>query len=185
MIGSITSLCRYFFASACLWQQIPLLASRAYGQLMVSSNQFYFVGTEASPNYHLHMIKITFGNLLSDWSNKVDWSGGTWLITYSGSLLSQDSATIYSFFPFGVSGSQSLYFVSLGSSDGVVVGSRFLSSISWNAVYGIAQSDNFIAIIHYWSLYAIMLYNTVTSQFVYRKFTDYLFHISTDPIYGR
>ena len=185
MIGPSTHLWRHLFATGCLWQQIGLISSRAYGQLKVSSSQFYFVGTEASPNYHLHMVKITYGSSVTDWSNRIDWTGGICDVSYSGSLLSRDSTAIYSFFPFGVTGNQYLYFVTLNSSDGSVLGSRYISSLKSTCVYGITLADDFIAVNFCYSSYAIMLYNTVTSQFTYRKFIDFIFQITTDSVYGR
>ena len=82
-------------------QQISNFNSYAYGQLKISDSSMYMLGVDPSSPYQLHLYKHTFGGTSPDWSLKLSWPSGTWIINKSESLLI--SSTIYTFYPYGSS----------------------------------------------------------------------------------
>ena len=58
-----------------------------------------------------------------------------------------------------------LQIVTQSSSNGAVIGSRFISSLQCGVIFGkIALVDNLLSVASQWTQYRLVLYNTVTSQ---------------------
>ena len=69
-----------------------------YNQFMISDQEFLlFLSDYASP-FTLHFHKITFSNLISDWSNMMAWPTSAWIVYNSESNFNSDSSEIYTFF---------------------------------------------------------------------------------------
>ena len=71
-------------------------------------------------------------------------SSGAWTSNDSESQLSADGTSIYLFFMYG--STNYLYFASLSTSTGSVIGTRYKSSISSSPIYGSALSGDYIVI---------------------------------------
>ena len=52
------------------WYEIQTVINCGYGQVRISDNQYYFAGNDLSPS-DLHFFKVTFGNTIADWGNKM------------------------------------------------------------------------------------------------------------------
>ena len=110
------------------------------------------MGNKPSSNYDLYFYKITFGNTAVDWANKLQCPSGICSTSYASSILSSDSTSIYSFFPFGFT--SLLYFLTFSVADGSIVGSWYKSVAEWGYVYGLtAKPQSPDLSITYWSLY--------------------------------
>ena len=150
-------------------QLISSIGLAEIGQLMLSDSQFFTISFDLSPPYNAYFIKLTFGSSTTDWTNKLLWSTGTCpYVNYkAGSVLSNDGSKIYSFFPFGTT--NYLYLAIFNASSGAVSNSRFKSSISWSAVYGIAQKGSYILISVLCSSYDLILFNSDLFTFNIKK----------------
>ena len=71
-------------------------------------------------------------------------SSGTWTSNNSESQLSADGTSIYLFFVYG--STNYLYFATLSTSTGSVIGARYKSSVSSNPIYGSALNGDYIVI---------------------------------------
>ena len=83
-------------------------------------------------------------------------------------LLSTDSSTIYSFYPFGVT--RYLYYTAFSASTGNVIGTRYKSSSGISNVYGLAQSGDYL-IAATQSVSLLVLYKISTSEFTIKSST--------------
>ena len=63
-------ICRYLFSSStsAQWQKVSTIDFSAYGTLLIDDTQLFFFGSEPTPNYHLHYYKITFGEIVCNWT---------------------------------------------------------------------------------------------------------------------
>ena len=109
---------------------------------MISDTQFFVLGAGSSTPYDLHMYKLTFSKTSVDWADKLACVSGTWISSFSESILSADGLTIYTFINFG--SSQYLYFVSLSVSTGSVVGTRYKSDMIIGYVWGSALNGDYL-----------------------------------------
>ena len=149
-------------------QQISNFNSYAYGQLKISDSSMYMLGVDPSSPYQLHLYKHTFGGTSPDWSLKLSWPSGTWIINKSESLLI--SSTIYTFYPYG-SSTQYVYMTAISLSDSTVV-SRYKSSIAWTYVFGSGVSEDYIAASIYWSpSHNLLMFNRASNLFDIKSFS--------------
>ena len=49
---------------------VPSVFVFPYGQIKISDSEYFFLGIDQAPS-DLHLLKVTFGNSLVDWSNKI------------------------------------------------------------------------------------------------------------------
>ena len=103
---------------------------------MISSDQFFIISIDFSSS-NLHMFKFTFSNTSTDWSRKIVCSLVSWYTSFSESLLSGDSSTIYLLFGYGSLVSKYMHFVALSTSDGTTVNTRYKSSATVINVWGL------------------------------------------------
>ena len=86
-------------------------------------------------------------------------------LNLSESILSSDRSKIFSFVSYGYKGD--LYFITFNESDGNVGSYRYKSNFDWDEVYGSALYGDYITITLHWnSQNHLILYNTVTYQFI-------------------
>ena len=121
-------------------QYVPSIFLYCYGHLKITDSQIFFGGIDSSPN-DLHFIKMTLGNTVADWSNKILWSSSPWASFGSEALLSSDGSLIYSFFTFG--NPKYIYFITFKTTDGSVVGNRYKSSSQIDSVFGSVLMGNY------------------------------------------
>ena len=137
---------------------------RSYGQLMLSDTEFFIVWRGATTPIPLNLHKLTYGSSSTDWTNKMSWQTTNWAFYLSESLKSADKSKIYSFFVSGVS--QNLYFITLSSSSGEVLGSRYRSSSTLQNVYGSALNGDYIlTTFKDLSDSYLMMFNTIIRKF--------------------
>ena len=153
-------------------QEISIFNGFAYGQLKVTDSQFFLTGYEPAPNFHLKIIKITFGNTAVDWGNKIICTGGTCTSGYSEVIINSanQNNSVYTIIPYG--SPRNLYFMHINLVDGSVIGSVYASSSSWSDVYGIAQIDNkILASLDWGTLKSLLICNTDIFQFEIKQFS--------------
>ena len=110
---------------------------------MLSSTQFFVVGTNIGVHPILQMYKITFGSSSVNWANQIGCSStSAWSASLSESMLSSDGSTIYSFFTYGTP--LYLYFAGLSATSGSVTTTRYKSSISVSDVRGSALNGDYM-----------------------------------------
>ena len=116
---------------------------KGYGQLMVSSTQFFVLSVPPSAPFNLHMYKIEFLSTSVNWAKQIVCPLGTWGASNSESVLSSDSSTIYLFFIFSTS-QYYLLFAGLSASDGSVTTTRYRSSAAVFDVLGSALNGDYV-----------------------------------------
>ena len=132
---------------------------------------------------NLYLFRFEFLSSTPSWEKKMICSG-TWNLADSISLLSSDRLKIHSFFVYG--STSYVYFTSFSVSDGSILSTRYKSSDQWFAVYGAALSGEYIAASIVSSPnQALIIFNTVTTIFITREFTGFLFKTIVDNISGR
>ena len=172
------------------WHEITTINSFGFGKIKINDNQYFLSGADPNSPYDLHFYKLTYGNTAVDWANKLSCPSGTWTSARSESIInfnSNQSATslIYHFFIYG--NTQYMYFATFNLSNGAVTGNQYISSISWAYVYGSTKTGDFIVVTFYWQSHPyLLLYNTITSQFIVKLFSGgFLFEADIEPIVGR
>ena len=147
------------------WQDTSYLGSFALGQIMISDSQLFFIAQGFLPD--LYFVKITFENTSVDWANIIYWSYATCNTDLSESILSSDGLSIYSFFIYGDSINYFLFYASFLTSDGSVLGNRYISNINWNIVSSSAENGEYVAVIvQCTSSSYLILFNTSKSTFI-------------------
>ena len=172
--NSMAYLWKYLFSaiSSAQCQEITIFNLFAYGQLKITDSQFFLIGYEPSPNYHLQIIKVTFGNTAVDWANKISCTGGTWSSGYSEVIMNSENKnnSVYTIIPYG--STRYLYFMHINLADGSVIGSVYSSSSSWSDIYGIAQIDSKIVASLDWGTFkSLLICNTDIFQFEIKQFS--------------
>ena len=147
----------------------------AHGQLKISDSSMFMLGVDQSSPYQLHLYKHTFGSTSPDWSRKLSWPSGIWVIDDSESLLI--SSSIYTFFPYG--STQYVYMAVISLSDGTV-SNRYKSSISWARVWGSGANGDYITASVEWSSYYLLMFNNATNLFDIKTFSGVLLEIGLD-----
>ena len=167
-------------------QEIASLNNYAKAQLRVSESQFFFIGIDPTSPFHLHFLKLTYGNSSPDRANKMLCASGTCTVLNSESILSSDSTYIYTTFTYG-STTQYMYLTTLKSSDGTVVGSRYRTSISIEGILGLTQQGDYLAWTSFYSTtYILTLWNTITFEFTHKQFSgSYLYQVIVEATSGR
>ena len=127
-------------------QYVPSISLYCYGHLKITDSQVFFGGIDSSSK-DLHFIKMTLGNTVADWSNKILWFSSSWTTFGSEALLSSDGSLIYSFFIFG--NPRYIYFTTFKTTDGSVVGNRYKSSSQIDNVFGSVLMANYTGKLHH------------------------------------
>ena len=180
--SNVASICKYIFSSSSSQCQSITNIKTGYAQLMISSTQFFVLGTSTSTS-DLYMYKLTFSVTTVNWANKILCPSGSWTSTYSESILSAENLTIYSLFIY--ESSWRLYFAALSASDGSVVATRYKSSVYVGAVYGSALNGDYLAAATS-SANALLLYSISTSIFTIKSASTISFiELWVEPLSGR
>ena len=180
--SNLANICKYLFSipSSVGCREIPSMSMYTYGQLMLSAETFFFVGLDPN-NFNLHFYKAGFGGNSIVWGNKINWNLALWSVSYSESLISEDSSKIYSFVSFGGT-PLNMYFTTFSAIGGNVVGNRYKSNIAWGAVYGSTLNDEYIIITASCTPFdQLIVYSTVTSIFSTKQFSNSLYQTIVDP----
>ena len=125
--NNIPGVCKYLYSSPTTnsWQDFPSLTTYPQSVFMINDSQFAITGIDISMNYYFY--KVTFGNVVANWANKILWSySPSWAAGKGEIMLSSDNTNVYTFFPFGVAAY--LHFITFDVNTGSVVGTRYVSN---------------------------------------------------------
>ena len=149
------------------------------GCLMRSDDQLFLMGKDASTSTLFHTYMINFSTNSYNWANTISCSTDC-SINLQESIQSSDNSKIYSLFLLELS--PNAYFITLNSSDGSVVGSRYKSSIGWSSDVGSARNgDNLVFSVKWYQPYNLFIYNTNSSTFSIISWNSNLYGMITEP----
>ena len=114
----------------------------------------------------------------------MSWTISIWYLQYSESLISNDKSYIYSLSIY-TNPAYLLYFNIFATSDGDVIGSRYVSSSYWTDVIGSTQTGSKIVSILTWSFYTLMIFDTSKNTFSFRGLNTLFYSIETEPLTGK
>ena len=185
--SSNTNLCRYLFSSISTLQcyEMSFMKTYASNQLKISDSKYFIIGIDSS-SYNLKLLTLNYGDTTPVWADEISCPSGSCSIVAGDSYLDSTNNKIYSFFTYG-SGTTYLQFTTLDSTNGDVIGSRFISSIEWTNVWSkIGFANNILGVGINWSGYKLFLYSTETYEFTIRSFSgNYAFWLDKETLYGR
>ena len=133
------------------------------GCLMLSDDQLFLMGKDASTSTLFHTYMINFSTNSYNWANTI--SCLTDCSNYlQESILSSDNSKIYHLFILELN--PNAYFITLNSTDGSAIGSKYKSSISWSSTLGSTRNgDNLVFSVMWSQTYYLFIYNTNSSSF--------------------
>ena len=162
-------------------QQITNFKDYAYGQLQLSDNSFFMLGSDLSSPYPLHLYKFSFGKTSTDWALKMAWPSSACTVSNSESLLLL-SSSIYSFFIYGQI--QYLYFAVISSTDGSVT-LRYKSSDKYDNIYGSWTNGNYIFVAARYFIDSLLIFNIEYNTFSLKLFVGFLNGMWVEDFSGR
>ena len=153
------------------WQETTINMINLDNELMISDTELLFLALESSVPHNFHMYKLTFGSVPVDWANKILWPTSSWNSASGDSILNSDHTIMNILFLYGDSSTMFAHFWSLSTSSGSTIGSRYISSLGWTFIESITQINNYlIASIRTTDEDQLVVFDTTSSSFVYRKF---------------
>ena len=132
---------------------------------MINDNQLFAIGSLLASAYTNYYFKFTFGNAAADWANKMQWLTGAWSTQLSETILSNDSSLIYAFFSYGLNPSYYIYFATFNVTSGIVVGTRYKSSISWYVNKSTVTGIYVVVAVYCSSVSYLVIFNTSANSF--------------------
>ena len=110
-------------------------------------------------------------------------SSGTWTAYYSWSTFSADGLQIYLFFPYGAT--RFLYFVTVSTTDGSVLNTRYKSSVSILSTASIALNGDYIVVATQ-NPNSVIIFSISTSVFTIKAYSGtYILGGGIEPSSGR
>ena len=127
------------------------------------------------------MIIIHF----ADWANKMLWSSGAWLISYSESIFNSVNSSIYCFFAYG--STRYVHLASFSVNDGSIISSVYRSSKICTNVWSSAINGDFIIATIQWpsSPFYLLMMRITTFEFSIKEYSYGLFGLSIEIVSGR
>ena len=133
------------------------------GCLMLSDYLLFLMGKDASTSTLFHTYMINFSTNSYNWANTISCSTDCSYYLQE-SIESSDNSKIYSLFFLELS--PNAYFITLNSTDGSAIGSRYKSSISWSSTNGSTKNgDNLVFSVMWSQIYNLFIFNTNSSAF--------------------
>ena len=153
------------------------------GSLMLSDDQLFLTGKDASTSTLFHTYMINFSTNSYSWANTISCS--TDCSNYlQESIQSSDNSKIYSLFILELS--PNAYFITLNSTDGKAIGSRYKSSISWSNDVGSARNgDNLVFSVKWSQANNLFIYNTNSSSFSIKSWNANSYGMTIEPSTNR
>ena len=150
---------------------------------MSSDDQLFLMGKDISTSTLFHMYMIHFSTNSYSWTNTISCS--TDCSDYlQESIQSNDNSKIYSLFLLELS--SNAYFITLNSTDGKAIGSRYQSSISCtNSLGSTRNGDNLVFSVKWSQAYNLFIYNTNSSIFSINKWNASLYGMTIEPSNNR
>ena len=157
----------------------------ASNQLKISDSQYFIIGIDTLSPKNLHLLTINTGSTSPLWVKKISCPSSSCSLVGGDSFLDSNNK-IYSYFTYG-SPSTYLQLATLNSTDGSIIGSRFLSNSVWSQVWSkMALSNYILAIGVSWGGYNLVLYSTETDEFTIKRFSgSYVFSFDKERLSGR
>ena len=181
---------KYLFASSGTmpWQIASNMGSNVNNQIKISDTQLFFLSLEPTSPYNLQMYKVTYGNTAVDWANRIMCPSTSWNSDWGETLMSSDNSIIYSVFLFGDTSNMYSHFVSINSNNGIITGTRYISSVGCIFIDGASLFSNYLTIsMRCPSDSEIIVVDLSTNIFNYRQFSagEFLLNTVKDPSYLR
>ena len=153
------------------------------GCLMLSDNQLFLMGKDISTSTLFHMYMIHFSTNSYSWANTISCSTN-FFIYLQESIQSSDNSKIYSLFLLELS--PNAYFITLNSTDGKAIGSRYQSSISCINLFGSTRNEENLVFSVKWSQTSnLFIYNTNSSAFSIINWNANPYGMAIDPSTNR
>ena len=173
--------------SPLLWYETSNLNGFPNSQMMFSDSQLFFISLENALPYNLHMCKVTFGNISVDWAKKIVWPTSSCDSYVGETVTSNDGSVMYTFFLYGDTAAMYVHFVSLNSSSGALVGTRYILSTTCTFIDSVVLIDNYLAVSMRCVVPIFIVFNLSTNSFSYMRYSsgDYLLGFVKDPNYSR
>ena len=144
-----------------------LINKKFNGCLMLNDDQLFLMGNDAFTPTLFHMYMINFITNSYNWANTISCSTDCSYYLQE-SIQSSDNSKIYSLFLLELN--PNVYFITLNSTDGKVIGSRYQSSISCINLFGSTRNgDNLVFSVKWSQAYNLFIYNTNSSAFLIIK----------------
>ena len=176
-------ICKYIFSSSNAQCQSVTNIKYGFALLMISQTQLFILGASPTFPYAFHMYKLTFLSTSVDWANTMACSSGTWTAYYSWSTFSADGLQIYLFFPYGAT--RFLYFVTVSTTDGSVLNTRYKSSVSILSTASIALNGDYIVVATQ-NPNSVIIFSISTSVFTIKAYSGtYILGGGIEPSSGR
>ena len=141
------------------------------GSLMISDSELFWILKILSSPQNAVFIKFTYQSTSADWAKKMGCSSSVWNIINSESVMSSDKLKIFSFLTYSDS-LWNVYFTTFKTSDGLILGTTYKTTVSWSSVYGsVVNGDNVIAIL-YCTQYCLTIYNIPSDLFTFKSFSS-------------
>ena len=170
-------------SNQCICYDFSQKSRSFYGSLMLGDDQLFLTGKDASTSTLFHMYMINFNTNSYNWAKTI--SCLTDCSNYlKESIQSSDNSKIYSLLPLELS--RNAYFITLNSTDGSAIGSRYKSSISWSPTYGSTRNgDNLVFSVLWSQTYNLFIYNTNSSSFSINSWNASPYGMTTEPSTNR
>ena len=149
---------------------------------MLDNSHLVVTGIDVATPYNLHYYKVTFGTQTVNWATKMLWGGSSWSTGLSEILVDSTNTYLYNFSIFG--SPLYLHFVTLNASSGALVGSHYISSISWSSVYNSAQYGSYKIANVYCPSYKVVIFNAGSNTFTIWDFSGILYGAAYDVANG-
>ena len=128
-----------------------------YGALMLNDAKIFLKGKDASTTSLFHMYMINLSTNSYNWAKTISCSADCSDYT-AETIQNKDNSKIYSLFFLELS--PNAYFITLNSTDGSAIGSRYKSSASWSSTYGSTRNGDNLVFSVMWS----QIYNLFIKQ---------------------
>ena len=163
--------------------EFPSIQVFSYGSMMLTDSTLFMMGKDTSTVTLFHLFMITFTTSSYNWANKITCSSDC-LHFLSESILSNDNLKIYIMFP--LESPAYLYFITLNSTSGSIIGSRYKSSISWTQWLKSIQSSNMLLFTALCSSFNLFMYDTNSLAFTVKQINNiFIYWIAIELTTGR
>ena len=185
MSSECDMICKYTFSASSAQCYTYQTFNEDYGYVMLSPTEFIILFPPNAGNSNLNIAKITYGSSSSDWVKGINWQTSSWTASTSESLISStESNKFYSLISYG--NPKYAYFLSMNSTTGALIDSRYKSNVACGDVYGFKQKDTYLLASIKCTSFYLFLIDTTSFSFTIRKFAgNSLFGIAIDPSDGR
>ena len=165
------------------WYDISQISKYLYGPLKLNDDQLFLMGKDALTSTLFHIYMINFSMNSYSWANTISCLTDCFYYLQE-SIESSDNSKIYSLFFLELN--PNAYFITLNSTNGKAIGSRYQSSISWSSTLGSTRNgDNLVFSVKWSQAYNLFIYNTNSSSFSIKSWNSNLYGMTLEPSTNR